>query len=102
VFAAQFALSHACWLVTYPLAGQLGEAFGMAAALAVLGALALAGTGAALVLWPRADPQTLAHAHPDLPADHPHLRAHGAAGAEHRHAHDYVIDDEHLAWPHGA
>jgi MFS family permease len=25
VFAAQFALSHACWLVTYPLAGWLGE-----------------------------------------------------------------------------
>lgn len=24
VFAAQFALSHACWLITYPLAGWLG------------------------------------------------------------------------------
>ena len=24
VFAAQFALSHACWLICYPLAGQMG------------------------------------------------------------------------------
>ena len=26
LFAAQFALSHACWLITYPLAGWLGQA----------------------------------------------------------------------------
>ena len=26
LFAAQFALSHACWLATYPLAGWLGGA----------------------------------------------------------------------------
>ena len=25
VFAAQFALSHACWLVTYPLAGWIAR-----------------------------------------------------------------------------
>ena len=24
VFAAQFALSHTCWLICYPLAGQMG------------------------------------------------------------------------------
>ncbi|MDH5797935.1 MAG: MFS transporter, partial [Paracoccaceae bacterium] len=29
VFTAQFALSHACWLLTYPLAGFLGLAFGL-------------------------------------------------------------------------
>ena len=28
VFAAQFALSHTCWLVTYPLSGWLITAFG--------------------------------------------------------------------------
>jgi H+ antiporter protein len=31
VFAAQFSLSHACWLVTYPLAGWLGLAAGLSA-----------------------------------------------------------------------
>ena len=30
VFAAQFALSHACWLLTYLLAGWLGADAGMA------------------------------------------------------------------------
>ena len=28
VFAAQFSLSHACFLLTYPLAGMLGAVFG--------------------------------------------------------------------------
>jgi hypothetical protein len=28
LFAAQFALSHSCWLVTYPLAGWVGAAWG--------------------------------------------------------------------------
>lgn len=40
VFAAQFALSHACWLLTYPLAGWLITAFGAMPALLTLGALA--------------------------------------------------------------
>ena len=34
LFAAQFALSHACWLVTYPFAGWLGSAAGIPATLA--------------------------------------------------------------------
>ncbi|MFX7878714.1 MFS transporter, partial [Acinetobacter baumannii] len=29
LFAAQFALSHVCWLVAYPLAGQTGALGGM-------------------------------------------------------------------------
>lgn len=52
-FAAQFSLSHACWLVTYPLAGWLG-AVGLDAAALVLAALAVVGTVAAVRLWPRA------------------------------------------------
>ncbi len=96
IFTAQFALSHACWLVTYPLAGWAGEALGMAAALGILGALALAGVLAAWRLWPGGAPRELPHDHPDLAMDHPHLLAHGAGR---RHAHVYVIDDIHRAWP---
>jgi len=95
VFAAQFALSHACWLVCYPLAGWAGAAFGMGAPLALLGGLAAAGTIAARRVWPEAGVGDLAHSHPDLPPDHPHLRAH-AQGA---HSHRFVIDDIHPAWP---
>ncbi|MGS7253033.1 MFS transporter [Pseudomonas anuradhapurensis] len=40
LFAAQFALSHACWLVTYPLAGWLGASVNLSAAFIGLGLLA--------------------------------------------------------------
>lgn len=40
LFAAQFALSHACWLVAYPLAGWLGASVNLSAAFIGLGLLA--------------------------------------------------------------
>jgi MFS family permease len=99
LFAAQFTLSHACWLVTYPLAGWLGADTQMAWAAAVMAALAASGALAARLLWPEQDPDTLAHVHDNLPADHPHLQGatRHADGFHHRHA--FVIDDEHLRWP---
>ena len=57
LFAAQFALSHACWLITYPLAGWLGTAAGMAATALALGTLAALGTALAFILWPTPDPE---------------------------------------------
>jgi hypothetical protein len=95
LFAAQFALSHACWLVTYPAAGWIGNAFGLPAAMILMGVLAAAGVLAARIMWPAPDLTEVAHDHPDLPPDHPHLKAHGRA----RHRHAFVIDDEHRAWP---
>jgi predicted MFS family arabinose efflux permease len=99
LFAAQFALSHACWLITYPLAGWLGAEAPMAWAAAVMAALAACGALAALLLWPARDPDTIAHVHDNLPENHPHLRdaTRHADGFHHRHA--FVIDDEHLRWP---
>lgn len=49
VFAAQFALSHACWLLTYPLAGVLGTLIGLDAIALVLAGLALAAAALATV-----------------------------------------------------
>lgn len=95
IFAAQFALSHACWLVTYPLAGRLGAGVGLDATFLVMAGLAAAGVLLAAQLWPAAEPGVLPHSHPDLPAGHPHLREHGA---EH-HSHEVVIDDLHHRWP---
>jgi len=97
IFAAQFALSHACWLVTYPLAGWLGGTLGMGWTMAILGAIALASTLVATRLWPREKSAEISHSHPDLPADHKHLKEHAAQGRV--HAHVFVIDDEHRAWP---
>lgn len=99
VFAAQFALSHACWLLAYPLAGWLGARTGMPVTMLVLAALAAAGLAAALLTWPMDDREVVEHVHDDLPADHPHLRQSSPSGAGFRHAHAFVIDDHHRHWP---
>lgn len=95
VFAAQFALSHASWLLTYPLAGWLGATVGMPTTLAVLGALTVAGVAAAALMWPASDPDVVAHVHGDLDPSHPHVR--GIESGRHEHA--FVIDDLHRQWP---
>ncbi|MEO0761162.1 MAG: MFS transporter [Pseudomonadota bacterium] len=92
LFAAQFALSHTCWLVAYPLAGWLMTAFGPSVALPVLGGLATSGVLAALCLWPSHDPEIVEHTHDNLPLDHPHLQG------TRRHAHPFVVDDNHPNW----
>ena len=96
LFAAQFALSHACWLIAYPLAGWAGAALGLPLTATILALLAALAIGIALAVWPANDPETIEHSHDELPADHPHL-----AKAQHsrRHSHAFVIDDLHTAWP---
>ncbi|HDZ73259.1 MAG TPA: MFS transporter [Aurantimonas coralicida] len=117
VFAAQFALSHACWLVTYPLAGWLGARLGLDATFMVMAVGAGLGTTAALLLWPANDPVEVEHehagsvhdalhVHDDLhhqhdhegwegPEPHRHPHRHGPT----RHVHPFVIDDHHPVWP---
>ncbi|PWK58010.1 MFS transporter [Roseicyclus mahoneyensis] len=92
VFAAQFALSHACWLVTYPLAGWIGATAGLSAASLALAVIGAAGLVAVLRLWPANDPDAFAHSHDTLPFDHPHLMG------ERHHTHRFVVDDEHPRW----
>ncbi|MDA1153389.1 MAG: MFS transporter [Proteobacteria bacterium] len=92
LFAAQFALSHACWLLTYPLSGWLMTQFGLIVALAVLAVLAGAGIVAALRFWPVEDLGTLEHTHDNLPPDHPHLQG------TRTHTHSFVVDENHPRW----
>lgn len=96
LFAAQFALSHACWLIAYPLAGWAGAALGLPMTAIILAALAAVAIGIGFAVWPADDPEVLEHGHADLSADHPQL---AEAGHGRRHAHAYVIDDMHAAWP---
>lgn len=99
LFAAQFTLSHACWLVTYPVAGWMGTAVGLPATAALLGGVSALGVGVALLLWPRHDAQVVTHIHTDLPADHPHVRDAVKTEQGFRHAHSFVIDEDHRHWP---
>lgn len=94
LFAAQFALSHATWLLSYPLAGWLGATAGMQVTFIAMAAIAACGVVAATRLWPAGDPAEIEHSHDGLPAGHPHLAGHG-----HRHVHAFVIDAEHTSWP---
>jgi len=111
VFAAQFALSHAAWLIAYPLAGNLGARFGLDATFAVMAVIAALAALVATRLWPADDPREIEHEHPVR--DH----AHGFGDAAHhgpelagetarrhthtplRHRHAFVIDDHHPRWP---
>lgn len=99
VFAADFSLSHACWLVCYPLAGWLATQTGMATTMTVLTALTLAATAIAARLWPAADGEAVEHDHHDLDAGHEHLADAAYVGGRWRHAHPYRIDDLHIRWP---
>ena len=116
LFAAQFALSHACWLVTYPLAGWLGVTIGVAHGFALMAIAAAIAVFFARSLWPADDAEelwhhhaSLEHAHLHVPDEH-HQHAHdGWEGPEpHRHpprhgaldhAHAFVIEDHHCLWP---
>jgi MFS family permease len=90
VFAAQFALSHACWLICYPLAGRFGAAFGLQSTFIIMSLIGLVGVGLALWLWPASDSSDIAHDH--LPPDHPHLREQADRGG---HRHPMIVDDLH-------
>lgn len=116
IFAAQFALSHACWLVTYPLAGWIGSSLGLTTAFAALGAITLASTAIAVAVWPVADSGTLEHEHEpmthvhfhvhDEHHQHPHDGSEGPPPHRHphrhrslKHKHAFVIDLHHPVWP---
>lgn len=51
VFAAQFSLSHACFLVTYPVAGYMSSGVGVAWACGVLAVVAGVSTACAQAAW---------------------------------------------------
>jgi MFS family permease len=95
IFAAQFALSHACWLITYPLAGWAGAWLGLPAATMMLAVIAVAGILISMRVWPT-EAEMQPHKHPDLAPGHPHLAEHGD---DLLHRHPIVIDGLHPRWP---
>ncbi|GAN63335.1 major facilitator superfamily transporter [Acetobacter indonesiensis NRIC 0313] len=95
LFAAQFALSHVCWLIAYPLAGRVGAAYGLPVSASLLSLMTLSAAIGTSLVWPGHDPDTLAHDHDLLSKDDPHLQSDDGG----QHTHPYVIDDTHTAWP---
>jgi MFS family permease len=89
LFAAQFALSHSCWLVTYPLAGWVGATWGTQASFIALTIVAALSLVTAVLIWrPEHEVYAQVHSHTDPETNN-----------ESTHEHDFVIDDEHPSWP---
>ncbi|WP_336670047.1 MFS transporter [Tsukamurella sp. USMM236] len=100
VFAAQFSLSHLCWLIAYPIAGWLGTSAGFGPTFAVLSGLSLIGLAVAVRVWPRCDPAELEHHHFAGDTAPEHLAdAAAVGGGVYQHRHRFVIDTEHVHWP---
>ena len=116
IYAAQFALSHACWLFSYAFAGWVGFKFGLSVAFLLLFLVTILSTLLAIFLWPADDPNDIDHVHSSLnhghlhvsdehhlhdhegwegPEPHDHLHVHEPQ----RHSHHYVIDIHHHRWP---
>ena len=57
-FAGHFSLSHACYLVAYPIAGWVGQAAGVPVAAAVLAGVAALAATVAVMTWPAVAPTT--------------------------------------------
>ncbi|SFR26018.1 Predicted arabinose efflux permease, MFS family [Lentzea waywayandensis] len=87
LFAADFALSHACWLLCYPLAGWLATSANITTAFVVLGAITAVGAVGALRLWPTHDPEVVEHEHRD------------PTGGVWTHSHEFRINEDHARWP---
>ena len=115
-FSAQFALSHACWLIFYLVAGLMGTRMGVENTAFILAINIVVFACIAALLWPRQDREMLMHEHAELNHEHPHVHDEhhqhehqGWEGPEPhshphyhqpiRHSHRYVIDDHHAFWP---
>ncbi len=96
IFAAQFSLSHACWLLVYPITGWLATTTGFTTTWTVLAVL---GATVAITCWPRRDNEPLTHIH-EHGTDPAHLTdARVLPDGRHVHAHPIVIDADHRYWP---
>lgn len=89
LFAAQFALSHSCWLLTYPLAGWIGAEFNIQASFIALSLVAVTSLLVAVIIWrPEHEIASQLHCHIDPETNQQKF-----------HEHNFVIDDEHTSWP---
>ncbi len=114
-FSAQFSLTHACWMIAYPLAGQLGSLVGIELTALLFGIAVAVFTVSGAALWSGDDSTVLEHSHEPLAHCHEHYHDEhhqhhsGEVGVkqhshEHKHppvthSHVFVIDDHHPEWP---
>lgn len=99
LFAAQFSLSHACWLLAYPIAGWGATGFGYMITWAILAVLVAIGMTGARIAWPAHEPELVEHHHPAEIADLEHIDGATSTADGYVHTHRLVIDRLHRRWP---
>jgi MFS family permease len=119
LLAAQFALSHACWLLAYPMAGFLPSILGMGTTLYLFAGLSALALIVAKLFWPQESYSPLPHKHDEIYHDHVHFHgdhhqhnhegwegpephAHPHKHEEIVHSHSFKIDRHHPVWPTGS
>lgn len=99
VFATQFSVSHAGFLVFYPLAGVLSAQYGVVISYLLMAVIAVCALVGAAYLWPINDRLSLVHRHKAVHHDHWHT--HGDDGylekrsAKEASAEDIAAGDGH-------
>ena len=96
LFAAHFSLSHAGWMLAYPMAGWLLTEFVVSTAFLILAGASLLGLVLTWFMWPTEERASLVHSHEGMDHDHDHLKE---FGQNPQHSHPYVIDALHAKWP---
>lgn len=112
LFAAQFSLSHACWLVAYLAAGVLGTKLGLDVTFLLMAVVSAIGVVIAMRYWPADDPEEIEHEHLELVHEHAFgdsahhdddcVMSSNPVHHRHqpvRHKHKFVVDEHHPTWP---
>lgn len=105
-FSANFALSHLCWMIAYPLTGSLGFYFGLDTTFLIIAFISLIAFFFAYKSYPNPDELELEHTHVE------HTHSHENENNLHHkdfsyththksisHKHKFVIDAHHQSWP---
>lgn len=98
LFSAQFSLSHACWLITYPLTGWLAADAGFGSAWSVLAVAAIGATFAAAMMWPVSGGDEIRHRHSDG-TDDKHVSDAQQSRHGWTHSHRVRVDENHPQGP---
>lgn len=115
-FAANFSLSHLCWLVSYLIAGYSSAIFGLSTTFLILGIISFMAFIFAWKIFPGSDVAELEHAHEKMihshyhehEEHHSHVHSYAETDEDHihnhqhpqiSHKHRFVIDHHHRVWP---
>ncbi len=105
-FTANFALSHFCWMIAYPLTGFLGLYFGLDTTFLIIDVISCLAFLLAYKTYPNPDEleiehthEKYTHAHEGIDSLHHKEKNYTHTHEKTTHKHKFVIDSHHPNWP---